>query len=72
MDDPLAEARLAREMVGEVNGIVVAGKFGKTDDVLALDLFAIGLAHAEDEVLEIIGPERLVVHFRRSQGLPSR
>ena len=34
MHDALAKARLAREMIGEVNGIAIAGKIGEGDHIV--------------------------------------
>ena len=56
--DAAAEPGLAREMLGEMDRIVVARQFGEADDVLVLDRLAQRLAHAERELLEIVGLER--------------
>jgi hypothetical protein len=63
MNDSLAEPRLAGEMFGKMNGIVVTGKFGEANHVRILDSLAYGLAHAYRELLEIVGMNWSPLHY---------
>ena len=63
MNDSAAKASLTREVLGQMDRIVVARKFGEPDDVFILDRLADRRAHAEREIFEI---ERLKQRQRRA------
>ena len=58
LNDSSAKPGFARKMLGEMDRIVVARQLGKSDDVFILDGLADRLAHADREVVEIIGLKR--------------
>ena len=66
MHDAPAKPRLAREVLAEMNRVVIAGKLGEADHVLVLDGLADRLAHADREVFEIEDLKRGLLHRVRS------
>ena len=64
MDNSTAKASLAREMLGQVDWIVVAGKFGESDDVFILDRLANRRPHTDRKIFEIEGLKQRILHAR--------
>src|SRR5580658_6150524 len=62
MNDPAAKTGLAREVLGQVNWIVVARKLGESDHVFVLYRLANRRAHADRKVFEMERPEQRVLH----------
>src|ERR1700722_13078105 len=74
VNNSTAKARLAREVLRQVDWIVVAGKFGEPDDVFILDRLANRRPHADREVFEIERLKQRILHaltndYGRSRGM---
>jgi hypothetical protein len=62
MNDPAAKTGLAGEVLGQVNRIVVARKFGEPDHVFILDHLANRRAHADRKVFKMERPKQGILH----------
>jgi Alcohol dehydrogenase GroES-like domain len=62
VDNPTAESRLPREVLGQMNWIPVARELRESNDILILDRLADRLTHTDREVLEMEGLNRGLLH----------